>query len=171
MLEFNGTSKTEDADGSLSSHEGIDLSPLQVCSKKNKARKTVAVESFIASARLSELSAVETRLYNRFIEPVTTPSSPWVLCNISKHLYVFEETAKDVGLGGFLTSQICWSPDTATTRRWDGSMEKGAWVGDRFEITTLDRLRGGADKWRNVGEELLAEFEAIWRSEWMHRNV
>ncbi len=112
----------------------------------------------------SKLSPMDILLFDRFSSSIDNPKSPWVLCNLSKRQFVCgEDMIKNswVKLGAILASQIFWAPDPRSVKLWGGAPRKGQWVGDRFEITTLDRLNGGPEGWTDVRDELLLEFEAI----------
>ncbi|KAG8994353.1 hypothetical protein FRB94_012908 [Tulasnella sp. JGI-2019a] len=87
-----------------------------------------------------------------------------VLCNLSKQEYFWLEIVKEhgrAGFGAFLLSQICWSSDSSVSMRSDHVFQ-GRWAGDRFEIITINRLKGNAEDWEVVSESLLAEMVAIW---------
>ena len=52
--------------------------------------------------------------------------------------------------------------------RYDGGLEEGVWAGDRFRITTMERLPEplceGA--WKDVTEEVCGELKAIWDADY-----
>ncbi len=90
---------------------------------------------------------------------------PWVLCNLTTKEYVSKETVDDFGMGfdEFLLSRIGWSVDDDTSLRHGGNLHQGDWVGNRFEITTIDRIRDGVDGWKDVGEEMAQDVKVIWQ--------
>ncbi len=109
------------------------------------------------------LSKLELELFRRFENETEEPSSPWVLCNLTKRHYVVYDDIRNMAwdeLAQVLITQICWAPG-GQSGGWKTAPQQGRWVGDRFEITTLDRLRRGVKPWVDISEELLGELEAI----------
>lgn len=133
-------------------------------------RKPPLVDGFKLFLHFSKL---ECRLYMELQDPRCriTQSDPqgiqWILCNLTKRQYVLRSTLDDVGIAGFghfLLSRICWSGayDPSYTD-WDKDVVRGVWAGDRFEITTTDRVKDFTDGgWRNVGEETGKELTVMW---------
>jgi len=103
---------------------------------------------------------MNSHLFSRFFQPIPATGSRWALCNLSKRQYVVVRNANWATLGQLLVSQICWAPGL-DFRRWRGAAERGNWVGDRFEITTLDRLSGGPEGWTDVSKELRQEMNTV----------
>ncbi len=75
-------------------------------------------------------------------------------------------------MGKVLLSQICWSSDDSMSLSYDGPVHRGKWAGDRFEYTTLERLRdlkpvegGEKGEWEDVSDEVIGEVAAIFRAE------
>lgn len=121
----------------------------------------------------------DARRYDKLWYPkknaqTTTAPSPlqWALCNLSKREYVQSDTigdfpsVKQLGYFEFLLSRICWSSDPSISMCYRGTIHRGVWAGDRFEITTIDRLEGGEAEWKDVGEEMTKEMAAIWESDY-----
>ena len=38
----------------------------------------------------------------------------------------------------------------------------GIWAGDKFQLTTIERIRGAKDGWRDVG---MTEVEVLWKAQ------
>ena len=132
--------------------------------------KCSQVDYLLESAPIEKLSQIEYLLFDRFINPSENPESLWVLCNLSKRQYVCAGRSQSLAsLGEILVSQTFWSPDPHT-RTWDGAGERGDWVSDRFEITTLDRLKGGPESWMNVGKKLRIKLSEIKGSTWFKKE-
>ncbi|KAG8983390.1 hypothetical protein FRB93_007294 [Tulasnella sp. JGI-2019a] len=116
-----------------------------------------------------KLPWVESRQYLAIVEKTGELLEDSVLCNLSKRMYVRQETIDAHGKAGmeeFLLSRICWSSDSSVTMKYEGGIHRGVWAGDRFEITTMDRLKGGADGWKDVGEEMGKEMAMLWETEY-----
>ncbi|PSR70659.1 hypothetical protein PHLCEN_2v13464 [Hermanssonia centrifuga] len=105
-----------------------------------------------------------------------TTSQGWALCNLSKKEYVrADEIAKmtkstcrgpwikhTVNLGMVLLLRTTWSSaELVEIKDPKGDMHRGVWAGDRFEITTLDRLKGGQKGWKDVSMAVVAEVDAL----------
>ena len=90
----------------------------------------------------------------------------WVLCNLTKKEYVLKKTATKDGLsfGDFLVSRISWSSDSSMQIAYYGkeALHRGVWAGDRFEITTTDRMQGGIESWTDVGDAMAKVLDEIW---------
>lgn len=103
-----------------------------------------------------------------------------VLCNVSKGEYVRGDAVADlddiiqqdatvslsVSLGTVLWSMIRWdcrNPEFPVSEVGK-SFSHGPWAGDGFEITTLERLRGGI-AWKDVTGNVLAWFIEIYRQQ------
>lgn len=70
-----------------------------------------------------------------------------------------------VNLGHALLSRICWSSDESISmicNKW--RLDRGCWAGDRFEVTTLSKLRQGID-WKDVSDEVVDTLRGIWVAE------
>ena len=106
-----------------------------------------------------------------------------VLCNLSKGEYVRGEpvakleeeadttldylslfTTRPPNLGHALFSRICWSSDDSTSLVYAGGIHRGSWAGDRFEVTTMARLRRGID-WKDVSDEVVDFLRKVWKAE------
>ncbi|KAI0058873.1 hypothetical protein BV25DRAFT_1829623 [Artomyces pyxidatus] len=128
-------------------------------------------------------SAAWAKLRARMTEPPTwAADSAWVLCNLSKREFVLaEDIAKltkraaqgpfspgGVSLGTALLSRICWSSHGSTAMSYEGNIHRGVWAGDRFQITTTDRLERlkEAGPWTDVGQSVVQEIKEIWKSEY-----
>ncbi|KAG8988825.1 hypothetical protein FRB94_000382 [Tulasnella sp. JGI-2019a] len=92
------------------------------------------------------------------------PLEAAVLCNLSKREYVRQQAVEAhgcAGFGAFLLSRICWSSDSSVSMAYEGDIHRGIWAGDRFEITTIDALRGGETNWKDISDEMGKEMAAI----------
>lgn len=103
----------------------------------------------------------------------------WVLCNLSKQQYVRADALaahskatpdgpfipRSLGLGNVLLSLICWSSDPSISMHFNDDLTRGAWAGNRFEVTTLDRLSPplASGSWRDVSRPVVARLVASWR--------
>lgn len=101
----------------------------------------------------------------------------WVLCNLTKREYIRADTiaeatqttnnragpfiGKRLNLGNVLVTRICWSSDSSIDLPYEGDITRGVWAGDRFEITTTDRIKD-MDMWKDVSDDVVKEIEAIW---------
>ncbi len=102
---------------------------------------------------------------------------PLFLCNLSKREYVrasflaclneeFRKKYKDVPLADFghaLLSRICWPSDSTIAMSYEGDLHRGPWAGDRFEVTTIDKIQGA--EWKDVSLEVVEVLRGIWKSE------
>ncbi|KAJ7859197.1 hypothetical protein B0H14DRAFT_3446835 [Mycena olivaceomarginata] len=107
------------------------------------------------------------------------PTQPAVLRNVSRLQYIRESAlvtwkaraqteikeTKDVGFGQIVLSRICFSTDSTVAMAYEGDIHRGVWAGDRFDIVGSEWLEGAVG-WTDVSDEVLAEVEAIWRSEY-----
>lgn len=120
--------------------------------------------------------------YRRLHDPLYDSSQPWVLCNISKGLYVRVDAATGlggedstgtpfrVGLDQVLLSQVCWSLDDSLAMRSEYEDEggdifelhRGPWAGDRFEVTTMDRMKKNID-WKDDSVRVLGLVVQIYK--------
>lgn len=90
-----------------------------------------------------------------------------MLCNLTKKEYVHKEEIIEhgkAGFGGFLLSRICWGSGSISMQ-YGGGLNQGEWAGNRFEITTMDRISGGLRGWKDVGEEPGDVMAEIWESD------
>lgn len=63
-----------------------------------------------------------------------------ILRNLTKKQYVRDDPTSTT-LGTVLLARICWSSDPSRSMAYEGhDLTRGVWAGDRFDITTLDRL-------------------------------
>ncbi|KAG8997336.1 hypothetical protein FRB94_007691 [Tulasnella sp. JGI-2019a] len=114
------------------------------------------------------LSQVERRQYRAIVGAAGDLFETAVLCNLSKREYVRQEAVEgfgSVGLGTFLLSRICWSEDSSVSMEFRDICD-GDWAGDRFEITTINALKDGADTWEDVSEGMAGLMEKIWEREY-----
>ena len=106
------------------------------------------------------------------------PRDDWVVCNLTRGLYVrassvaalskqpaitspfMPQCEKD--LGHALLSQICWTSDPSGCV----ASPNGAWAGNRFCITTLDRMPAAPDgkEWNDVSAKMCKAIRSIWSS-------
>lgn len=101
------------------------------------------------------------------------PGQRWVLCNLTKRQYVRQSTVRaqdeafapsKAGFGGFLLSQICWSTDGSVAMQY-GDIINGGWIGDRFEITTMDSMKDDGRRWEDVSDAIGDQMEAIYEAQ------
>lgn len=95
----------------------------------------------------------------RFLTQPQYPSrDQLILCNLSKSEYVrnvaLQELAAEdadddshkyytlqtVTLAHALLSRICWSMHPSISMQYDKNIHRGLWAGDKFEVTTMDKL-------------------------------
>ncbi|KIM86342.1 hypothetical protein PILCRDRAFT_86545 [Piloderma croceum F 1598] len=116
--------------------------------------------------------------------PFTNKSSGMkrVLRNLTKNQYVREEAikvaalesteckcdrAEPVGFGEVVLSRICWSAEYyGPHRTYSGNHHKGPWAGNRFDISTVEMVEFKGSQWVDVSDEVSAEMNRIWRSEY-----
>jgi hypothetical protein len=91
-----------------------------------------------------------------------------ILRNLTKRQYV-RQNFTSTALGTVLLARICWSSDPSCAMGYDGhELTRGVWAGDRFDITTLDRLEEDVSTpgvWTDVSKEVDDEMAGIWESE------
>ncbi len=116
--------------------------------------------------------------FEMLITPRYHSSQPWVLCNLSKNEYVRADaiaalTKSDgatpfikgaINLSHALLSRICWSSDSQIAMNYEGDLHRGPWAGDRFEVTTMNKLKG--EEWRDISGEIVEILEKIWKFEY-----
>ncbi|CDO70349.1 hypothetical protein BN946_scf184755.g3 [Trametes cinnabarina] len=86
------------------------------------------------------------------------PQGPEVVCNLTKGEYIRRDALKlvpeQVTLAHALISQVCWSADYSCAlpvAGFEEKIERGPWAGDRFCITTVDRMpKLDAGEWVDV---------------------
>ena len=125
-------------------------------------------------------SPYDLRAFDILIRPTYPDSTEQVLCNLSKGEYVRAAALpvpviseqeplygwiSQVSLAHALLSRICWAPRVyfstpyAYTNEPD-PIRRGVWAGDRFEVTTMDRLKRDIS-WQDVGDEFAESLTAI----------
>ncbi|KAI8989852.1 hypothetical protein BD414DRAFT_319106 [Trametes punicea] len=115
-----------------------------------------------------------TMLRTLFWPRATYPPGARVLCNLSKGVYVREDTLgvgkrNPATLAHVLAVQICWSDDPSFALVIDDEhaerMMRGEWAGDRFCIVTLGTMPrlGGDRQWRDVTEDVRPLLEHLWK--------
>lgn len=117
--------------------------------------------------------------YQALIKPRYESSHPWVLCNLSKGVYVRADAIANVSgtishrtpfirgiidLGVAMFSKICWSSDASIAMGYGGDLHRGPWAGDRFEVTTLDKLDDKLE-WKDGTAEVTKLVNAIWTAD------
>ena len=75
--------------------------------------------------------------------------------------------AEKIDLGRALLSRICWSSDGISGMSYEGELHRGPWAGERFEVTTADKLQVGV-KWKHITGEAIDALRKIWKSEFGH---
>lgn len=111
-----------------------------------------------------------------------------ILCNLTKREYVDGIGAVAIIraygilydmsylLAAILRCRILWSSDEDVGLFFNpGSIHRGAWAGDRFEITTEDRLdyliEEAHQEWKDVTEEVMGEvLRAYMAFEWLSES-
>lgn len=92
-----------------------------------------------------------------------------ILRNLTKKQYV-RDNSTSTALGTVLLARICWSSDPSCAMAYDAhDLTRGVWAGDRFDITTLDRLEEDERSpglWTDVSKEVHDEMVRIWESEY-----
>ncbi|KAI0683678.1 hypothetical protein BC835DRAFT_1423076 [Cytidiella melzeri] len=116
----------------------------------------------------------DARNYKALVKRHHDDSSLRVLCNISKGEFVRQTSIKDLpfyaDLGHAMLSRICWATDDSIGMAYGlednkNPLHRGSWAGDRFEVTTMDRLRSNIE-WRDVSKEVADTLRDIYRSEY-----
>ncbi|KAI0338553.1 hypothetical protein BDW22DRAFT_1362588 [Trametopsis cervina] len=140
-----------------------------------------------------KLRVAEQGVYFELMEASYKSSQPWVLCNISKGVYVRADAISELAgensnntpfgyndhlqLDQALLSQISWSSDSSLSMCYGDEelqaykpehanfkLHRGPWAGDRFEVTTMDRMRKNIE-WKDVSAEIVALLEMIYEAE------
>lgn len=102
------------------------------------------------------------------------PPGEMILRNLTKRLYVMSDALNiddgAWGLGKAIMCHICWSSDDSASMSYDGSITRGIWAGDKFDIVPLESLGGtieSLDKagWKDVTSEVRDKIVEIWKSE------
>lgn len=128
----------------------------------------------------------EHRALNDILERRYPSDLDWVLCNLTKRVYVTTDAISEftgerpygpffyqrIGFGEVLLCQICWSSDPESHLAYDGPIHRGKWAANRFLITTMDQLEvlepvtGGEDgEWEDVSDVVVGEMATIFRSD------
>ncbi|KAI0783465.1 hypothetical protein C8Q75DRAFT_736800 [Abortiporus biennis] len=138
----------------------------------------------VPADRLQGMQLNEKLILWDLTDPIYPIDKSWVLCNLSKYQYVTARAisqytsgksvkgpyfcSKSIGFTQVLVSQICWakSADKEIQGSKDTPLHKGRWAGDRFEITTMDRMKHleGGEEWKDVSPMIIQDLEAIWRN-------
>ncbi|KAI0338813.1 hypothetical protein BDW22DRAFT_677627 [Trametopsis cervina] len=102
---------------------------------------------------------------------------PWVLCNISQGVYVRVDALAALGntqhyntpflpgrirLDQALLVQICWSSDMVHYKGHE--LDNGSGAGDRFEVTTVDRMRKDIE-WEDISSMIVGILQEIYQVE------
>jgi hypothetical protein len=103
---------------------------------------------------------------------------PWVFCNLSKGKYVRADAVAALtesdgstpfipGLGSITLdhvalSRICWSSSDWIAMESVDNLHRGIWAGDRFEVTTLDKLDKKIE-WEDVSDEMVQFLDKVWQ--------
>jgi hypothetical protein len=136
------------------------------------------------------LSSRHACAYRQLMRPTYDAAQRWVLCNLSKGVYVQADKLRLLsgpssrpptfqghgGLAEVLLFRILWSSHPSTSMAYGGErdLHRGTWAGDRIEITTYDRMRAGI-RWVDESEAALLDMIQIWRwemgNEWMRERV
>ncbi|TFK92693.1 hypothetical protein K466DRAFT_206632 [Polyporus arcularius HHB13444] len=127
----------------------------------------------------------------KMVASVTFPPerTDWVLLNMVKNEYVRASALAELArkpndqqpflphcrldLGHALLTRICWSSVELPNTPPKMKMHRGAWVGDRFCITTMDHLCGSDPEWegKDVSKEVVRDLVAVCRKmfgkEWL----
>ncbi|KAI0338653.1 hypothetical protein BDW22DRAFT_1362736 [Trametopsis cervina] len=148
-------------------------------------KKIVPIQYMKDQPFLSKLSRAESYAFSRLKCVTYTSSQPWVLCNISKGVYVRADAVAKLagkecdgsplvdgrlGLDQAFLSQICWATESSLAMVYQGGDEdahgniyqfnQGPWAGDRFEVTTIDCMKKNIE-WRDVSAKIVNILEKI----------
>ncbi|KAJ7166334.1 hypothetical protein C8R43DRAFT_945914 [Mycena crocata] len=128
--------------------------------------------------------AILRHLANPAFKKHYRPIEPGILRNLSKCQYVRESALRvmkehytgtevrmgQVNLGEIIMMRICFSSDPSVATPWEGGIHRGVWTGDRFDIVEnvdwLTNRAGNEPGWMDVTDEVMEEFEDIWRAEY-----
>ncbi|RPD60147.1 hypothetical protein L226DRAFT_613106 [Lentinus tigrinus ALCF2SS1-7] len=112
----------------------------------------------------------------------------WILCNCTKKEYVRASAIAELSgkpndaqpflprcrldLGHALLARICWSTEELVNTPPKLKMHRGAWVGDRFCITTMERMGGPKEgeeswesEWKDVSKQVVKDLVQIYRKQ------
>ncbi|KAK7688651.1 hypothetical protein QCA50_008189 [Cerrena zonata] len=108
----------------------------------------------------------------------------WVLCNLTKCEFIRAAAiaqltgtknakgpfiGKGMTLGQVLIAHIAWSDDPSVAMMIGyepgSDIHRGRWAGDRFEITTTDRVKNLVEEWKDISDEAAKRMETIWEAE------
>lgn len=112
--------------------------------------------------------------------PVYDRTKDWILCNLTRREYVRAEViakltgtenaqgpfiGSEMTLGEVIVAHICWSSDDSISMaNPDGDIHRGRWAGNRFEITTTDKVKNLDEEWKNVSDEVAKKMQTIWEA-------
>ncbi len=132
-----------------------------------------------------ELEGRDLKMFHLVMTQIfPTHRKDWALVNLSKMEYVtasamatLSQHANDVqpwlpycraDLGHALLARICWASEDCTgLERNPTRVDRGPWAGDRFCITTLDRLAKpsrGEPQWKDVSRPVVRDVRKIFET-------
>ncbi|EDR04036.1 uncharacterized protein LACBIDRAFT_330974 [Laccaria bicolor S238N-H82] len=90
-----------------------------------------------------------------------------ILRNLTKKQYVRDDPTSTT-LGTVLLARICWSSDPSRSMAYEGhDLTRGVWAGDRFDITTLDRLEedeSTSGLWTTLARKFTTRWHVSWKA-------
>ena len=161
-------------EGSNSDPDDYQVNLYQIASEWEDAAYRQLFHSASNTLQASEKELLSDLLPNPYPE-----DQAWVLRNLSKREYVTAQSINElsgltstglvenaIGLGEVIVPRIQWTSDPSGTV--NGC--KGEWAGDRFDITTLDRIGLGLTQqeqndgreWKDVSGVAAAFVKDIW---------
>ncbi|KAL6300896.1 hypothetical protein BKA93DRAFT_502216 [Sparassis latifolia] len=130
-----------------------------------------------------DLYQVEDQFVSRFgqssaLQENDNPNQPacdWVLCNLDQKEYVRLDDIpaaladrKCFGLGHVLILLICW---TDSKKRYDASLGRGRWAGNRIAVEAAIPQPGPDGKpWKDISEEAFAKVKTFWDVKYRQRT-
>ncbi|KAI0825539.1 hypothetical protein BC629DRAFT_1434177 [Irpex lacteus] len=133
---------------------------------------------FRTAAELRDLGQ-DKDAFKEMMKPRYDSSHPWVLCNLSKGEYIRADAvakltnskgdtpfiANAIRLDHALLSRVCWSSDGSIAMVNEDNLHRGSWAGDRFEVTSMDKIDPRID-WKDVSKETVKTLQKIWRNDY-----
>lgn len=88
-----------------------------------------------------------------------------VLRNLTTSQYVLEDQlSSGITIGHIVLMRICWSTESSTGITGGGSLAKGDWAGNKFDIIEANMLREMDGEWEDVTEDAHEEVQDLWSS-------
>ncbi|KAI0362271.1 hypothetical protein OH77DRAFT_1416497, partial [Trametes cingulata] len=138
-----------------------------------------------AKEETTQLSEDDRRVREELMRPHYPHRRDWIICNWSKREYVRAQAIADLcgrpddeqpflpncaaQLSHALLARICWTDSDecmGIPSVFGFDLHRGPWAGDRFTITTMERLREDErDDWRDVSAEVVEEVRELLTAE------